>query len=917
MGSRHSSPGLSARKARNANFMNPSDDLIAFLEPAPSQFQASEWRDATGTLRDIQVTPDHIVIRAGHLAPGLYRGEILTREGAFDMRTAMVEMTRVPDGRRVLLGPWDLDHLHNVMAMPMALVTANGRFRGGLWFSMPGPEKIAKGILDADFGFEHEGGPLELEIALPERERKRLSWDALKSLILRRDNRRRLEWPPAGNRRPRFYTGFYMGNPDALRGRLGRLEAHRGFEATRARILAAASGETSLPVEPQGIFDAACVIGFATQDTEILAVAKRTLLNLCARETWSGRPDPLLMGGDNDRGVGINLYHAGVGWEFLRDSLTEEERRSVLDKAAEYLSKILDFTILQRGYMGCPTADPHSLGTWQGVGVACMAFYEELPIARKALPFFHALMIDSLALFPASGKAAWATMFPSWMVRYLAAALEFGGRIPEVDASPFLDRLAQALLACFRTPNAQEMQRGLRTVEHRMLVAFLAAFHPTEGVESIYEAFVAEELRLAGDVHWGMFDLVYGPPVQRAAPAAFPEEPLVLRDIGSVIATLGPRRVGIEIHGGNPAGARNAFLLKPHNREYPRAIGEFLLRVGDDPVLIEIQGSYGIFSAQRNALCFEGGGIAGEGQYLSGDIPPEKNASIRRFLRNERFLHVDIHFAPALQERLGILRAQRAYVLDRKTGLILIRDSWQARNPLKVASHLTCAGRVTPEGPDGHRLTGGQANRIIGKKYGDMGLSDEERGEIHVRVLDASAPWSVRIVEPKWIPGYIYKLNDNGKPDGGLEGACYPKLQRWQLEFAERVQEGGILLALGPDGPPAVSYQRGVTLLPDGSACLQGPDIVGDGWKCAAEAAIHDHAARQILVLGATRWECGDRKMDFCVPVDIRWDLALQSGTLHSPTPAPVTGMSAFKMGPPKTTASFQKSLFDLEIAFH
>ncbi len=137
-----------------------------------------------------------------------------------------------------------------------------------------------------------------------------------------------------------------------------------------------------------------------TGDEALQQHIRRTTVEACRQPSWSGRPDPLLMGGDNDRGVGLALYNAGMVWEFQGHLFSEDERAVVLAKVDEYLQKMYDFTLLQRAYMGCPTTDAHSIGAWYGVGIACMCFYDDLAIARKALPFFHGLFVDSLKLFP-------------------------------------------------------------------------------------------------------------------------------------------------------------------------------------------------------------------------------------------------------------------------------------------------------------------------------------------------------------------------------------------------------------------------------------------------------------------------------------------------------------------------------------
>jgi len=875
---------------------------MAFLQPTPNCFHPTEWRDATETIQDISSDEEKLVIRADFPA-GRYRGRMVTRPGAFDMRTAMMEMTRVPDGAVVPVGPMDLDHINKIMAIPMALVTVNGRFRGGLWFSMPGPEKIAAGVLTADFGFEHEGGVLELELVLSPRDRERLSWNDLESLELHKDDRRTVELAPRSDQRPRFFTTGLDRESLAK-----KLRAHPGFVEARVQLDPPVKEWKLFHGQNDGVFDLACLIGYATGDEEVLSKAKRALVDLCQLETWSGHPDPLLMGGENDRGLGYKLSVAGVGWEFLCEMLAEEERKTVLSKAEEYLGKMYDFTVLQRGYMGCPTPDEHSLGTWWGVGIACMAFYDELPIARKALPFFHALMVDGLGMFPTSGKSPWATFQPIWPVRYFAAAIEFGGRIRQVDESAFLDNLARALQASFRSPNSQEMQRGLRTVEHRVLTAFLHAFHPSPEVPAIYTAFVEEERHQAGKVYWGMFDLLYGP-TGKVEPAEFPNEPFFARDVGDVIVTAGPKRVNLQVNAGNHNGPKYSFRLQPHNRERQRSLGDFFLNVDGSPVIIKIQGSYGIFSAQRNVLCFEDGCLEGDGQYLHGDIPPERSSFLRRYCLSDRFLYADVNFTQVLQSKLTVRYAQRVYLVDRKTGVILIRDIWETADPLRVRTHLHCSGRVTEQGPGRYRLTGGQANTIAGIKFGDMGLADDEHGEVHVQVLDVSGDWRVCVEEPSWFPAYVYGLN--GKAGQTIETARYPKLQRWRLELNDRVRSGHILFALMPD-PEDLEFANGRVNLPEGASFFLGGDIEHGNWHCTAEAVATDE--NSIMALGVTRWNCGEREMTFRVPVDICTEG--NSGVIYSPAKNPVLSASGFDIVATREVANPSRSLFTSELNF-
>ncbi len=490
-----------------------NSDLIAYLKPIASQLSppgAVELIDVIGRVSGIQSSAHRLTLRV-ELEAGLYRGSFATLPGSFDMSSAMIEMVRVPDGKRVPVGPWDLDHIRNVMAVPMMRAYVNGRLKGGLWFSMPGPQEIAEQRLSAEFGFEAQKGKNEVVLEFIERDRQRMDWSRLAHFELRHDDRHPIAIEPASNSRPRIF----LNSQDATQVR-ERWQGTEEFESLRRQL--ATEDLVFLTDNSQGTLELASLFFSLTGDKEIGSRARARIVELANAPTWSGRPDPLLMGGDNDRVIGLRLYQTALGWEYLQPLLNDEDRRAMLAKAAEYIEKIYDFTLLQRGYMGCPAVDPHSLGAWNGAAIACMAFFDELEIARRALPFFHGLFCESLTLFPESGKAAWATYFPFHLVLYLAAAHTFGGKRPELDKSRFLDHLGEALLACFDAPNSQELQRGLRTREHRFLTAFLCRFHPTPGIEAIYRAFAEREKRATGHLALGIFDLLYAP--QASGPIA-------------------------------------------------------------------------------------------------------------------------------------------------------------------------------------------------------------------------------------------------------------------------------------------------------------------------------------------------------------------------------------------------------------
>ncbi|MDE3104096.1 MAG: hypothetical protein KGK08_02880 [Acidobacteriota bacterium] len=841
-----------------------NQDLVAYLKPIQSRLGTSdrvELVDLTGQVTDVEA--DRVRLKIRHNLPkGIYRVLLHTRPQAFDMTTASVEMVRVPDGKRVPVGPWDLDHIHNVMALPMARVFVNGRRTGGLWFAMPGPEQIAEGRLIADLGFEADADSTELLLELTEHDRERMGWDRIASIEIREDDRRRVALQPLHPAGPRLFATAtqFAACEQRWRG-MAEMDALSALLHDEPLVM--------LTDNSQGTLSLAMIYYAITGDATVGIRALEGVMELAQALTWSGRPDPLLMGGENDRGISLRLFHVALAWDCLQPLLQDSHRIALRNKAEEYLQKMYDFTVLQRAYMGYPAIDPHSLGSWNGTAIACMAFYEELAIARHALPFFHGLFIDSLQLYPASGKAAWATYFPFHLVLYLAAASSFAGPLPEVAASAFLQNLGAALLTCFEAPNSQELQRGTRTREHRFLTAFLHRFCPTPGIEAIYRTFYARELSQAGDVSLGIFDLLYAPPL--VGPVAdLPQEPLFAREIGDVImSSQHPPRVSVSMSAGAKAGQRASFTLMPQNREFAPSLGAVEVAVDGRPVLCNLNiSSYGIQSALTNTLCLEDGGGVTDGQYLNGAVRPEQNSVIRRYLCSERFVYVHVVLTHALHPALRVDAAERICIFDRLHGVIVMADSFRAQQALQFATHLHCSGRATDMGDHTVRLTGGQAELIAGIKRGSKGLDNDEHGELYATVLGDVQQSQVELAEPTWIPGYIYGLNYTGNE--ALADARYPRYTRWRLAMRHRTREAELLFALAPSPGMVQPAERGLQL--PRAHVFMGPgrhrfaDLV-----CEAECLLWDEVSGQASAMGVTHFEHAGSTATFAVPVDLEY----------------------------------------------
>jgi hypothetical protein len=855
-----------------------NDDLIAFIEPAPSRWEPEGWRDVCDVITDIRVDGPRFSFRAT-LPRGRYRCRIETLPGAFDMDSARIPMVQVPDGKRVLVGPWDLNHLDNMMAMPMAKTYVNGHLLGGLWFAMPGPDKVVENRLGADFGFEvAEDGETAVTLEFVENARDRIKWMDMRSMEVRTDDRTSVPLAPAVQGHPRIYV-----TADELDGLRQRLPGTPLFERAVEKVRE--FGDLNAIQDISSVLDIGALVGLITQDEELITIVRKAIVDLCGKPSWSGRPDPLLMGGDNDRGVGFKLYFTGLAWDYLHDAFSADEQAIILGKVEEYLQKMYDFTTLQRGYMGCPSTDPHTLGAWFGVIIACMAFYDDLAIARKALPFFNGLCVDSSKLFPSGGKTAWATFFPKFLVRYLAAAQTFGGTQPELVESVFLDNMGPALLASYLTPNGQEMQRGKRTVEHRELTAYACRFHQTEGIEAIYQAFYDQEMANMGNVDATVFDLLYAPAPTQAA--VFPKQPLFVRDIGAIIcATQSTPRMAVSFSAGLLFGARPSFGAQPHNRCSNLPMGAIDVQVDGSPVLLNLFG-YGLSSALDNAMCIGDGGAITDGMYLPGEIGPERSPAIRRCLITDRFIYAHAVVTGVVHPKWGVRAAERIYILDYQTGCILLQDTFTGTQPLDFATHLHCAGSVTELGQGQYRLTGGQARTIAapGRSFtGAAGLTDEEKGELFVQILDAAGPYQVVVEEPTWRPSYIYGLNNTGKED--IKDGRHPRYKRWRLAATERAPEGAFLFGISAE-QGVVTMAEGAVRLPNGgSVYLSGlQPVQALGCTIVAEAVLVDETAQRLSAVGLRHISGPAFTLAATIPVDVDFDLsgAAPHGALFSP----------------------------------
>ncbi len=260
---------------------------------------------------------------------------------------------------------------------------------------------------------------------------------------------------------------------------------------------------------------------------------------------------------------------------------------------------------------------------------------------------------------------------------------------------------------------------------------------------------------------------------------------------------------------------------------------------------------------------------------------------VRRCLVSDRFVYTHVVVTSALDPKLEVLQADRIFVFDRKTGVIVLSDAFSGLRPLLFATHLHCSGSITEPREGVYRMTGGQANLIAGIKGGSKDLDDAERGEIFVEVLRASTSARVAVEEPTWVPGYIYGLNLTGREE--LSDGRFPRYKRWRLEAAERVTQGSFLIALSPQ-PCMAKLVEGDVLLPQGGVSLGFGTRSAMGVQCQCECLLWDESAQRLIAMGAVSLEHEGRSLMFSSPVDLEYSVDAGRGTAYSQSMQPGAG---------------------------
>ncbi len=244
---------------------------------------------------------------------------------------------------------------------------------------------------------------------------------------------------------------------------------------------------------------------------------------------------------------------------------------------------------------------------------------------------------------------------------------------------------------------------------------------------------------------------------------------------------------------------------------------------------------------------------------------------------------------------LGIHSAERQYLVDYRSGAIVIHDRFAGANPLTFATHLHCSGSLTQLDERQYRMTGGQAKSIAA---GAAGLTDEEKGEVFVTILHSDTPHRVISEEPSWIPSYIYGINFTGDED--IKDSRHPHYRRWRLEACGQVCSGAFTYGVSLEPNLITAPEANVISLPNGATYYLAGNtpVTALGYTCCAEAVIADADARTLLIIGASSVEGPGFLLHAAQPVDIDLNLSGPvSGAIYAKASSPLAQFTGAHLG--------------------
>lgn len=714
-----------------------SPDTIAYFRPAI----AAPLHDLLERFTAEQPDEWELTLN-GQLAAGYYQLTLITRDGSLDTSTLMMDLTEWPTMKQVPTGPWDLDHTQYTMKAVTFACAVNGDPRGLVWANVPSPDELKRARITANWGIWVEApGAVIITLTVPPNERYRLSWEDVEEIVLAPDDRVPMPLPIPANRPPLF-------------ARAGQFEQ---LAASPTPLQRAILDNLRFRFErgDDNCYDyrtvMAILLGRLTGDRAAIDLAIERTLALCTKSRWGYHDEPWIMGWNNDRDTGLNMYQTAMVLDYLDEYLTPVQRATIRERLAHFAQLAFIFTVSLRTYWYYRTAEAHGQGFWFGFAAAAMVLRGHHPHAETWLAWIHGNFRMALESLPQDGISEWYVFNVQWHILEAMLFEHATGR-QLFAGCPFLDGFAR---------NVRHMvpdQAGEPTLP--TLLFFLAARSRRRRPQA--DALLTSRLNGVWDAAAAGRPVDFDPATTSLDPLALlacdpdlapstPTRPALAMWVqqGQVVCRDHSRRTAMHFRCGTPLSARGHLGQSWINQSWYHSqhAGSFQLEHDGVRLIAAAIGGYRQRADQTNILTIDGGGNPTDARWLGYDIPLRDLPFIEQVTTEDDITEILANLAPAYTPECQVLAAFRRVLFHHPTGLILLHDHVQTSAPHRFAWHL-------------HTADGGRWRR----QSPNVWQTNRQNQPLTVTVLrsevdDLAVAPASRAFQPRWVPAYPTGLN--------------------------------------------------------------------------------------------------------------------------------------------------------------
>ena len=738
----------------------------------PSSLPGQLLQDRMGRM-SVETPDERSLVLRGKLAPGRYQMMLKTKSGTFPSESLLIELTEWPSRKRVLAGPFDLDHTEYSMVVPTFRVFVDGDDRGLVWAVVSSPEDMEKRRIRAIWGFEADRrAATEIRLEIPPDE-ERLRWADLRQLDLFLDDRASVPFKASDEGRPRLFTDQLaferlVGDRDPVQEALlanmrDRLEhGHDGTYIHRPVI--------------------AALVGRLTGEERWVKEAIEAIEKMCARPVWGYHDVPEIMGWNNDRDAGMRMFEAAFVYDWLYEHVTEAQRRLMREKMAYHASIAYRTTVLQKGYWYYRTAEAHGHGFWFGFAAAALALADTEPEAQKWLDWIHGNVRDALAHMSEDGISEWLVFNVQWLI-LTAMLLEraLGGRLR--GRFPLLRNYSRNIIG-FTGPATSVAP----------LLLYLAGRHRDRRAQAdalLAIGLAADGASLAKPRHLHPLALLaYDPTLAPSRPS--PARPAAVCSLGGLAMCRGrDPRTRFSFTCGTPLTARQHAAHGWISRAWYQIghAGSFGWCVGGRTIVPLFVPTYRRDCSNANIITVDGKGHPTHGRWLGFDIPLAKTAWIEHFASGAGVTFCHATASEAFTAEAGVLHRVRRWVYFHDAAVLVLHDTIELDQPRQLAWHLNTTAEPRAAGPNRYALAVKDAAFEVRALHSKVDGNDDLDGL-------ASEVATTQFVPPYTLGINLYKTLD-WQPELQTQGKAIPNYVDLQFAPAAAAAKWELITLMG------------------------------------------------------------------------------------------------------------------------